>query len=272
MDETSARAAPESYNCQSKRGEAVVSVGIVLLFGAFPLLKSNQVIASGMVILAVSGLAWILRWHIALPLSAFCFSCMVLSLVELPSQLLFAVGLIVYVVVIKFGPNRGKGWWLKWGRLTREVGALTVISVLLSAIALNIWFFTVRPDIHDLIEQYLPDWPLLILVLGGLAFSILNAAVEELAYRGVLMDALEKSVGVGMLSLSGQAAAFGLLHINGFPRGLSGVILASVFGMLMGWVRRWSGGFLAPWIAHVATDIVIVIMVAAYARGFESLL
>lgn len=269
MNKASVNPAPAPFKALINRGEAIVTVGIVLLFGAFPLLKSNLVIASGMVILAFSGFAWILRWHIALPLGAFCFSCMALSLIELPSQLLFAVGLIVYALVLKFGPNRGKSRWLKGGSLTREVGALMAVSVLSSAIALNVWFFTVRPDIHDLIEQYLPDWPLLFLVLGGLAFSILNAAVEELAYRGVLMDALDKSIGVGMLSLSGQATAFGLLHINGFPRGWTGVILAFIFGMLMGWVRRRSGGFLAPWIAHIATDIVIVFMVAGYARSFE---
>ncbi|NVN89833.1 MAG: hypothetical protein HXX11_04450 [Desulfuromonadales bacterium] len=47
------------------------------------------------------------------------------------------------------------------------------------------------------------------------------------------MAALDRSLGSGVASLFLQAAAFGTLHINGFPRGWIGVVLASVFGLLM---------------------------------------
>jgi uncharacterized protein len=106
-----------------------------------------------------------------------------------------------------------------------------------------------------------------LLVLGGLLFSIVNAAVEEGAYRGVIMAALDKSIGSGVASMLLQAAAFGILHINGFPRGWIGVGLASVFGVLMALIRRRSQGMIAPWAAHVCTDIVIVGIVMFLARA-----
>lgn len=267
MDGPSSGARPDSFKAWIECGQSTVSVGIVVLFGAFPVLERNMVIAIGVALLVITGLTWVMQWRVAPPLGAFCFSCIALSLLGLPSQLWFAIGLVVYAGFLRFGPHRGKSRWLTSGCLTREVVILMAVSVLSSAVALNIWFFVARPDIRDIIERFLPDWPLLLIVLGGLAFSMLNAVVEELAYRGVLMDALDKTIGVGVLSLFGQAAAFGVLHIHGFPRGRTGVALAFIFGVLMGLVRRRSGGFIAPWAAHVAADIVIVTIVVAYARA-----
>jgi membrane protease YdiL (CAAX protease family) len=140
-------------------------------------------------------------------------------------------------------------------------------SILLSAVAVIIWFLSVRPDINDLIAALVPDWHGALLISGGLLFSLLNAAVEEMAYRGVVMDALDQSIGAGILSLLGQAAAFGVFHIIGFPRGWIGVGLAFLFGVLMGLIRRLSGGLLAPWAAHVCTDVVIVSIVLVFARA-----
>jgi membrane protease YdiL (CAAX protease family) len=126
---------------------------------------------------------------------------------------------------------------------------------------LIVWYLSARPNIADLIETFVPKWNIALLILGGLLFSIVNAAVEEGAYRGVIMDALDKSIGSGVAPILLQAAAFGTRHINGFPRGWIGVGLASAFGLLMALIRRRSQGMLAPWIAHVCTDIVIVCIV-----------
>jgi membrane protease YdiL (CAAX protease family) len=62
-----------------------------------------------------------------------------------------------------------------------------------------------------------------------------------------------------------QALAFGLLHIQGFPRGWSGVLLATVYGAMMGELRRRTGGLLLPWAVHVGADLVISAVVASIA-------
>jgi membrane protease YdiL (CAAX protease family) len=78
---------------------------------------------------------------------------------------------------------------------------------------------------------------------------------------------LDQSIGAGILSLLGQSAAFGVFHIIGFPRGWIGVGLAFLFGVLMGLIRRLSGGLLAAWPAHVCTDVVIVSIVLFFGRA-----
>ncbi len=112
----------------------------------------------------------------------------------------------------------------------------------------------------------MPAVPLALLIAGGLVFSMVNAAVEEGAYRGVFLHALDNSLGPGFAPLLLQALAFGAIHIRGFPRGWLGVGLAFIYGLLMGVIRRRAGGMFAPWIAHVFTDIVIAGIVVFLAR------
>ncbi len=58
-----------------------------------------------------------------------------------------------------------------------------------------------------------------------------------------------------------QALAFGMLHFNGYPYGVTGVALASVYGLALGALRLRAGGLLAPWIAHVCADAVIFVLI-----------
>jgi len=39
------------------------------------------------------------------------------------------------------------------------------------------------------------------------------------------------------------------------------VALAAVYGLMLGAMRLRSGGLLAPWIAHVLTDLVIFVLI-----------
>jgi len=111
-----------------------------------------------------------------------------------------------------------------------------------------------------------------LLIVGGLIFSMVNAAVEEGAYRGVIMHALDTSLGPGFAALLLQALAFGAVHIGGFPRGWLGVGLACIYGLFMGFIRQRAGGMFAPWIAHVFTDVVIAGIVVLLARPNQSFL
>ena len=90
-------------------------------------------------------------------------------------------------------------------------------------------------------EAFVPPLPVGLLIAGGLIFSMANAAVEEGAYRGVILHALDRSLGPGFAALLLQALAFGAIHIRGFPRGWLGVGLACIYGLLMGVIRRCAG-------------------------------
>lgn len=92
--------------------------------------------------------------------------------------------------------------------------------------------------------------------MAGVAFSICNAFLEELAFRGVFYDAAESQFGTG-LAILGTAALFGYGHMGGYPPGPLGAIFAGIYGLLLGWLRHVSNGLGLTLISHVAADATI---------------
>lgn len=244
------------------RAQTCVTIGLVLMFGVFPVLPRHLLMAdvAAMAILTVIGLP--LRWVVASPLGVFCVASVSLALVGLPSQLFFTLGIVTYLAAQTFGlGSPTELMWFRRGTMTRDVVVLAIASIAVSALGLIVWFLSIQSDLSDLVEHFVPDWHWALLITGGLLFAMLNAAVKEMAYRGVVLHALDRTIGAGAGALCAQALAFGVLHINGFPRGLSGIVLATIFGILMGLIRRKSHGLFAPWAAHICADIVIVAIV-----------
>lgn len=147
--------------------------------------------------------------------------------------------------------------FLRRGVLTRQTHLLIVGSALVAGIALLAWFALVQPDYSAVRTVLFPPLSTPVLFLGVVLFSALNGALEELAYRGILLDALDASLGAGVAPVLLQAIAFGALHIGGFPSGAAGVLLATIFGVMMGTIRRETRGLLAPWLAHILADMAI---------------
>jgi membrane protease YdiL (CAAX protease family) len=185
-------------------------------------------------------LAWYKRCRAAAPFSIFCVICLGLALSGVP-----------------YFQLQGTATWARWGSFDATVCFLSVVAWLLAAAALLSWYLLLHPKIADILEAFVPALPLGLLIAGGLIFSMVNAAVEEGAYRGVMLHALDRSLGPGFAALLLQVLAFGAIHIRGFPRGWLGVGLACIYGLLMGVIRRRAGGMFAPWIAHVFTGVVI---------------
>jgi membrane protease YdiL (CAAX protease family) len=218
-------------------------------------------------------LAWYKRCRVAAPLSAFCVICFGLILCGVRLfPVVLALGLLGYAGVLRGVPwLRGTATWARWGSFDATVRFLCAGAWLLAAAALLSWYLLLHPNIADIVKAFVPALPLGLLIAGGLVFSMVNAAVEEGAYRGVILHALDSSLGPGFAALLLQALAFGAIHINGFPRGWLGVGLASIYGLLMGAIRRRAGGMFAPWIAHVFTDIVIAGIVLFLAPPNEAM-
>ena len=263
---------------QSKIGslrtlDALLVVSVTLLVTAAPLVPPKAAIgaASGTAVLAV--VAWYKRCRAAAPVSIFCVICfgLVLSGVRY-FPVVLAVGLLGYAGVVRGVPwLRGTATWARWGSFDATVRFLCVAAWLLAAAALLSWYLLLHPNIADIVKAFVPALPLGLLIAGGLIFSMVNAAVEEGAYRGVILHALDTSLGPGFAALLLQALAFGAIHISGFPRGWLGVGLACIYGLLMGVIRRRAGGMFAPWIAHVFTDVVIAGIVLFLARPNQSM-
>jgi membrane protease YdiL (CAAX protease family) len=194
------------------------------------------------------------------------FTATVLAL-ALPWQLSWwplpgAVGVVVYALshlVPGVRPARHEAVF-RLGRL-RSVEMWGVVAVVVLSGAILLWFLDAvgPPGLSALADRLtaLSPWSLAGI---GLAFAVVNAFVEEVLFRGAMLQHLAHALG-SWPAVAIQAAAFGLIHFNGYPYGPVGVALAATYGLVLGAMRLRSDGLLAPWVAHVGADIVIFVFI-----------
>jgi membrane protease YdiL (CAAX protease family) len=254
-----------------------------------PLVSLAAATPVAVAILALTILAWRRRAVAATSLGIFSSACVILGVAGIgPQQVVFSVAFAISAVILWRVPwLRAATAWFGRGAFDASLFAMAVGIAGLAAVALVVWYVVAKPDLADIVRTFVPDQPPWLLVPGALVFSVINAATEEGAYRGLLLGALDATLGRGRVRTAGraegrshreraeagtlpvllQAIAFGALHLQGgFPRGVVGVGLACVYGLLLGALRRRSGGLLAPWAAHVLTDLAIATIVLTLAR------
>lgn len=142
----------------------------------------------------------------------------------------------------------------------------TALVAGVTPVALVTWLRVMEPDLSDVIGAYVPELPLAALIAGAVGFAVINAAAEELIWRGVLQDRLTVLMGAPAAIVL-QALSFGLQHAHGIPRGPIGVLLAGSWAVMLGLLRFRAKGLLAPLVAHVVADAVIATLVLVLARG-----
>jgi membrane protease YdiL (CAAX protease family) len=173
------------------------------------------------------------------------------------------VPLVTYGAIVSITPTlRRSVTWLHIGHSGRYVRLLALLTIIFSSVALVIWYFAAQPDLrHHL--ALVPGMPLWVFPLLALGFALTNAAMEEIIFRGIMMEALDNALGAGHLSNVIQAFSFGALHYqSGFPNGVCGSVTVFVYGLMLGILRRQSRGILAPWMTHIAADITIFMILA----------
>jgi membrane protease YdiL (CAAX protease family) len=111
---------------------------------------------------------------------------------------------------------------------------LVLLMLLLPGLPLHVW---PRPSGGDAVL-----WTLLVAAVGG---------AEELVFRGVLFDALQR-IGGAVSATVACAIAFALLHVPLY--GWRALPLDVGVGMWLGGLRMLSGGVTAPAVAHVVAD------------------
>lgn len=156
-------------------------------------------------------------------------------------------------------------WW-RPGRIDRWTAALIAATVVVSSTALLAWFLLLKPDVTDLAAMIPATDSIVVLAGMGLGFAIVNAIMEEVIWRGVMMEGLDAAIGPGSATILVQAVSFGIAHTAGFPRGIVGVFMAGIYGAMLGIVRRQSLGMKAPIIAHVFADATIFAILVAFVR------
>ena len=95
-------------------------------------------------------------------------------------------------------------------------------------------------------------------ILGfGFLFSIVNALLEEIIWRGFILSRAVSLVGEKQALLI-TALTFGLYHISlGFP--IWACLIFSIGGLYMGGTAIMSKGLFAPFIMHVFVNMIFVV-------------
>ncbi len=171
-----------------------------------------------------------------------------------------AFGLPALMAVFTFAALRSGRAWLARGRFD---GTPIAVMAGVSVFGLVAWTLLLRPDLSTQMA-FVPQWPVWLLLVGLVGFSVVNALIEEIVFRGLLQGALESMLGPGALSILLPAVLFGTCHWHGFPSGPVGALLAGSWGVLLGWARRRSGGLLTPLLAHIVADATIFAILAWY--------
>jgi hypothetical protein len=184
----------------------------------------------------------------------------VVGLSGLPFAIWIVVGLM-WLLSRRFeilAPERG---WLEPGRASSGSVLLTVVIIALAGVGLTVWATTTNEfgastleTVATMRELNPPTIGLLVAV-----FVVMNAITEEVAYRNIVFEAVG-SVFRPSATIVLQAAAFGSLHVAGFPAGAVGVLLATGYGLLLGVLRHRSGGLRFPVIAHMGADVAIAVL------------
>jgi hypothetical protein len=171
--------------------------------------------------------------------------------------------IVIYALVVAAIPNlRHSVLWLRAGRLTSNTIILILATIVLSSVALVSWYLLFRPNISSHLA-IIPKMPLWLLPPACLGFAMVNAAMEEIVFRGIMMQALDSALGAGHLTVVIQAGVFASFHyLAGFPNGVWGFAMVFVYGFMLGMLRRRSQGIFASWIAHVLADITIFAILA----------
>ena len=246
------------------REPLVGSADILLITGA---LSIGMAMPKATGIYVVGGLALLLIWALSVKSEAavhpavfgllfFLIPRLGVSFRFWPLNLLAPI--IAYGLITGSVPRlRRSVGWIRKGRMDRSVLLMVIATAVISAGALVAWVVILKPDIgHHLAKM--PRLPVWVYPFAGVGFAVLNAAMEEAVFRGVIMEALDRAVGVSGISIGLQAIPFAALHYPaGFPNGCWGFIMTLVYGIMLGIIRRSARGMLAVFITHIAADMTI---------------
>jgi membrane protease YdiL (CAAX protease family) len=176
-----------------------------------------------------------------------CFN--VARLVVHLDQASVASSLVAFLALLGFAAVCGRATGLSWrdlGFVRVRTGRVWFGTALCSALFAGVAFVTAPALRIPNLEQ---------VGLGLLLFAVGVAPAEELFYRGVLFATAEKSFGPsGAVVLT--SLAFAVAHAPVYGIGSLGVTACA--GLLLGWLRLWSGSLAPSTAAHVVADLTLL--------------
>ncbi len=204
-------------------------------------------------------------WHAAIVLVWLVLPQFFSALMVWPLYLL--VPLVGYALTVSLiPPLRRSVNWLRLGRTGWDVVGATLAIIVVASTALVLWYIWSKPDLTRMTEQ-VRGFTFASLLLLGAGFAIFNALLEEILFRGILYEALDAEYGLWWAIVI-LGVIFGIVHAQGFPNGALGVVMASLYGVMLGWLRHLSRALLWPVVAHVFADATIFLLLM-YDMGYR---
>lgn len=145
-----------------------------------------------------------------------------------------------------------KWLWSKTGTPWSKFGL--VLAICLSLGTLLFLVLAGRPPM-DILVKALPFLPMVLLA------AALNSFNEEMTYKASFLSVLVDVVGKQQ-SLLLMAVFFGALHFYGVPYGITGVLMATFLGWLLGKSMLETHGLFWAWFIHFLQDVCIFTFLA----------
>ena len=183
-----------------------------------------------------------------------------LPLLQWPWYLLLPLAAYVFIALL-VPPLRRTAPWPPVGRVDRVRVIATVILSGSTVGVLLAYQWLEHPEVTTLAAS-IPVAAIGNLFLAGVCFSVGNAVLEELIFRGVLYEALAADWN-NIVAVGVTAVCFGLGHLQGYPPGSLGALLAGLYGVALGLLRWWSGGLLLAICCHASADATIFSILAS---------
>lgn len=163
----------------------------------------------------------------------------------LTALLAINVGVIAFLVVRQF---EGMGYNIGWGRRWALTvgGSYAIFAAIAIVLGIAIQFIRYEPS-----PDRLKTLPVLVLTTW-----LFTAWPEEFLFRGVLQNALSRTLSNETIGWLAASVVFGLSHINnlGFPNWRY-VLLATIAGLFYGYTWRATRSLFASSIVHTLVNV-----------------
>lgn len=244
------------------RRARVVAVVLLMLGAAQPVFGSFALFAVLAAAVAVAAGIWIRRDDVPETKDAAVFVVLVYGIGLIPGVGLWPVGpaiALLLTALVSWRTGRLARWrgWFRVGRIDGVAWATVAAVAVVSVAGLVIWQSLLDGQLPSTYRQLTESVAPPVAVAGALGFTIVNGAIEDSIFFGVLLTPLLRHFPSG-LAVVMTALAFGLAHFNGVPNGLVGIVLAGTWALMLGYLRTRTGGMLATYLAHVVADATIV--------------
>ena len=234
-------------------------VFLVAILSLIPLFSSNKVALLLFGIFIFSLISYSLRSGFAIFFSCLGMGTLYVTFCNQDNGIKAFI-LLIYFSLFAFKRVREKCDWLLLGKANLKTVLLIILTISVSSLALIVWNALTNPDLSEFRRQ-IPELNSFITYSIIPIVATINAVNEEILFRGVIWSSLEKRLTKVWLIILIQSIYFGVCHFNGIPGGLPGIVLATIYGLALGYLKHQSKGLLYPIITHIFADSTIYLLI-----------